>query len=392
MRRSDLQDDLEEWLRADWGQPDLLVEDVRAPGGLTSELAAPWRGSKYRSESTDQVQGVLALDLTLREVPGAPARALPVILKARTRDGMGRTLLPGLFERAGLRLSRPLEDYPAMTEFLTCGNREIAIYRLQAQHEAFRRLLPARQADRVDPNADTYLLMIERIADAALMDSADDISDWRPGHLTKLVDALAALHAVWLGRTGELTNSPWPPQAFDSPSVLASRELWLALLNGAARSSPDLLDAELHARCSRLVDTLDAWYPEHDQLPRTIVHDDFNARNACFRSDGTPLVYDWELTLVDIPQRDLAELLTFCLDPEFEDTQVRELAERHRLRLAELAGVDLDAEAWWEGLRLELRFEAINRLALQLVFRTDFKLGYVPRIVATVGALLRRYG
>ena len=383
---------LEEWLSEAWEKPYLVIEKVQPTAGSSYELAEPWRASKYESADANEVAGVMALDLVVRDSPTALAHKLAVVLKARHLAGMGRTLLPGLFRQAGIQLPRAPEDYPALAEFLTCADREIAIYRLQTGHEAFRRFLPARRAERVRVEEDSYLLLIERVDDAELMDSADDISRWTSSHVGALVDAMAALHAVWLGRTDELKASPWPSHAFDAASVIDSRDLWVGMLKGARRIAPELMDQDLFSRCIRLVESVDDWYPIHDQLPRTLVHDDFNPRNACFRSDSTPLVYDWELALIDVPQRDLAEMLTFCLHPDADEAMVRILVERHRRRLSELASIDLDADQWWEGLRVELRFEAINRLALQLVFRSAHRLGYVPRMTASVRNLLHLYG
>lgn len=391
MRWSTLREELEAWLRDAWDRPGLRVESAGPPSTSAAELAEPWRQRKYPTTDGGAIEGVVPLDLVLREEPGADARRVPVMLKVRRSAGLGRTLLPDLYRRAGIDLPQDVERYPAMGELLTCGEREIAVYRLEGRHEAFARYLPALLADRVDADEDEYLLMIERVDGAELMDSADDVSGWDPRSLESLVVAAAELHAVHLDRVDELGGWPWP-RPFGSTSVLASVDLWSALADAARRAAPDLVTEQLHEKCRRLVESVADWYPAHDLLPHTLVHDDYNQRNACLRPRGTPLVYDWELALVDLPQRDLAELLTFSLHSGEDDAIVGQLVEAHRRRLSEAAGVELDPDAWWEGFRIELRFEAINRLALQCVFRIDFALGYTPRIVANLQALLDRYG
>lgn len=389
VRWSTLRDDLEGWLRESAGNPDLLVDSVTTPVRTGAELAEPWRADKYPSENADDLEGVVPLDVVLREAPDAAAHRLPVVCKARRRGGLGRTLLPGLYRKADIRLSRDLADYPAMEELLTCADREIAVYRLQEDHEAFAGFLPQRIADRLDADADRYLLLMERVDGARLMDSAGDLAGWTPAHLTRLVEAMADLHAPWLGRS-DAPTAPWP-RPFESRAVLDSSELWAAMVEGAHRVVPSAMSGALYASAQKLAASVEQWYPVHDELPRTLVHDDFNQRNACFRPDGTPLVYDWELALVDVPQRDLVELLTFSLRPDDDEELVRALVESHRARLSDRLGVQLDPELWWEGVRTEIRFEVINRFALQCLFRAAFHLEYTERIAATARYLLERF-
>ena len=57
--------------------------------------------------------------------------------------------------------------------------------------------------------------------------------------------------------------------------------------------------------------------------PCTLIHNDCNPRNICLRKSPLQVsgescslcLYDWELAAIDVPQRDLAEFLTFVLMP-----------------------------------------------------------------------------
>jgi thiamine kinase-like enzyme len=173
--------------------------------------------------------------------------------------------------------------------------------------------------------------------------------------------------------------------------ITGDRELWEQLLESGRRHFPDVVDDHVYRGCRGLLDAIDDWYPARDALPRTLVHDDLNPRNSCFRADGRPLVYDWELAMLDVPQRDLAELLTFVLDPASASDKalVAYLVERHRRHLVQAAHTELDPEAWWEGFRIAVRLEAINRVPFQWLFATAIELGYVERITRTVQALVR---
>jgi hydroxymethylglutaryl-CoA reductase (NADPH) len=54
------------------------------------------------------------------------------------------------------------------------------------------------------------------------------------------------------------------------------------------------------------------------QVPKTIVHNDFNPRNLAVRKDGSVVVYDFELAVMNYPHRDLIEFLSFVLPEDFD--------------------------------------------------------------------------
>ncbi len=82
--------------------------------------------------------------------------------------------------------------------------------------------------------------------------------------------------------------------------------------------------------------------------PSTLIHNDCNPRNICLRQSPLQVkeqrefcrtcLYDWELTTIDVPQRDLAEFLTFVLIPTTPmDTRV-DLLNFYRCNLEEYSG------------------------------------------------------
>jgi hypothetical protein len=104
------------------------------------------------------------------------------------------------------------------------------------------------------------------------------------------------------------------------------------------------------------------------------------------------VVLDWELAQVNIAQRDLVELLTFVLPSSANRVQIDRHIETHRAALV-AAGVTagVTRDEWFDGFRCELKIEAINRVALQLLFGAAFPLGYLERINVTIERLLDLY-
>ena len=181
MELGELQGVVEQWLRESLGDPALQVESIRSPEHAPAELAETWRSEKYRGTDDRQLEGVIALDAVIRPAPGDGPATLPLLLKARTGAGLGRTAMPDWFARAGVLLPRSLPAYASAEEkFVDSRDREIAVYRLQSQHRAFLECMPRRLGDRVRPEYDEYVLLLERVDQRgdSPMDTADDVSGW----------------------------------------------------------------------------------------------------------------------------------------------------------------------------------------------------------------------
>jgi hypothetical protein len=67
-----------------------------------------------------------------------------------------------------------------------------------------------------------------------------------------------------------------------------------------------------------------------------------------------------------------------------ERNTVDGLVERHRQQLSAASGRSLDRDEWWEGFRIALRLEAINRVPYQWLFATKIKPDYVFRMTRSV--------
>ena len=66
----------------------------------------------------------------------------------------------------------------------------------------------------------------------------------------------------------------------------------------AATHSPALYSAERVRCCARPSPAIPAYWAALEQMPRTLIHNDLNPRNTCFKAgpEGLRLcAYDWEL-------------------------------------------------------------------------------------------------
>jgi aminoglycoside phosphotransferase (APT) family kinase protein len=242
-----------------------------------------------------------------------------------------------------------------------------------------------------DEGREAYVLVLERLTDVTLMDSADDVAGWGPAQVEAALRGVAEIHAVWYRREEELKQLPWLAAQPSASSMTSMTELWEELSRHAFEEFPELTSAEdLQAR-QDLVGSIPDWWSEIESLPRTLVHNDFNPRNVALRGrNGSSQLcaYDWELATLHLPQHDLAELLCFVLAPDCGHDEVDHYVEVHRRALEDASGYEIDAKSWRCGLGLSLADLSVNRIPLYLMAHTLHHYGFMERVLRTLRHLM----
>jgi aminoglycoside phosphotransferase (APT) family kinase protein len=152
--------------------------------------------------------------------------------------------------------------------------------------------------------------------------------------------------------------------------MIEQKSLFRELHRQVALEFPEIVTGDVMARNYRLIDSLESWWPEIDGMTKTLIHHDFNPRNIAIRSGMRLAAFDWELATLHIPQRDLAELLSFTAGPHLSDADIWALVEAHRKGLEQSAGVTIDGKVWRRGFELALWDFAINRIGMYLMSHT----------------------
>lgn len=273
--------------------------------------------------------------------------------------------------------------------FAASAAREIAVYR-QSDPRVTRHL-PRVYGTAADESTGTWVVVLEDIQGAALVDSVDRPDAWGHAEIGAAVDGLAALHAVWLGREAELLGQPWIGHVPTARTVTEMADLWTALADHAAPHFSAWADPDIVHIQERLVAGAGDWWQALESGPRTLIHHDFNPRNVCLRSTGHGwtgdegerlrlCAYDWELATLGAPQRDLAEFLCFVLtDRTAADAGY--WIERHRAALERESGMALDGARWTHGFRSALYDVLINRLSMYAVVHRVRRQSFLPRVV-----------
>jgi aminoglycoside phosphotransferase (APT) family kinase protein len=166
--------------------------------------------------------------------------------------------------------------------------------------------------------------------------------------------------------------------------MVERRSLFREMIQHGHVEFPQLVTRELLTRNLDLLNTADAWWPEIEAMPKTLIHNDFNPRNIGLRErDGQfrLCAFDWELATIHLPQRDLAEFLSFVTTEETTPQQVDAFIELHRLKLEEFSGVKLPRSEWRRGYELSLYDFAVNRLAYYVMAHTFRQYAFLEHLV-----------
>jgi len=327
----------------------------------------------YRLEYASNGSGVTA-DIMLKLKPTDEE----VILTANAIAGM-----------CGRQVADAYADSRRFTGFAGCHRRELALYELTDPR--LRLHSPKVFGICRDELREIHGVVLERLKDVVLLDTADDPRGWQPMHVEAALQGIAAVHAIWYGRESELAMEPWLGIVMTGEQMVKMSPLWESLAIHAREEFPDWFTAEDLDRSKALVGSLGFWWSELERLPRTLVHNDFSPRNIALRREGTGFrlcAYDWELAAMYTPAHDLAELLCFVLNPAVSREEVDRHVEFHRQALEKACGRSIDATQWRQGYWLSLRDLLVNRFAMYIMAHAFRHCGFVERSFRTLRRLL----
>jgi aminoglycoside/choline kinase family phosphotransferase len=267
---------------------------------------------------------------------------------------------------------------------LAGGQRELALYGQTDQR--WRQNTPKVYGTGCDAERRLGWVVLEDLSAGLWMDPCEAAGVWRPGQIEAAIRGLAELHTIWFERQAELSAQPWLGPVFTAASMAEMTELWTALASHAARTFVAWLGPDVRRVQRRLLARLERWWRPLEQLPHTLVHNDFNPRNLALRdtADGWRLcAYDWELATSAVPQHDLAQFLCFVLPADCSRSTVRHYLDLHRETLEAATGRRLAADDWQRGFALALGDLLLNRWAMLALVHAVRRQPFLKRVLHT---------
>jgi len=319
-----------------------------------------------------------------------------VMVKVKPLDDEVILMLNSMASMCDARLAHAYNEFKNGIGFKGCHKRELAV---MSQTDArFVNNAPTTYLAWQDDSREAYVLVQELMENMELMDSADDTSGWTQEHIQVAIRGIAEVHSIWYGKEAELAEKDWIIDAPTAANMVEKTRLWEMLGAHSAEEFPEWFsDSDLARYRDRLYSMKD-WYSEIDEMPKTLIHNDFNPRNIAFRRLPAPegqekgaltlCAYDWELATIQLPQHDLAELLVFTLQPDFNAEDIELYIEQHRIELEVLVGEPIDAKQWRRGFTLSLWDLVINRIPMYAMAHTFRHYGFMDRVQSTFRKLL----
>ncbi len=310
-----------------------------------------------------QCEGSLIMDLT-SQISKRPCGLWPfvlrrsrsqkpqkIFLKSKVSD---KELLLALEVMAGMSspgLAELLKSSQKDNPFQQFHIREIEIAEMQVP--ALKKIMPKTLGTVNNSKLSTYIIAQEFLQGLELFGAVEKRDLWSDEYISTAIQNISGVHAHFLNRFENIASQPWILRMnLDRAQRLS--EVYLELARNLHRVAFDWFSVDdLVFHESNLPFQIAMW-SEIEAMPQTLVHNDFNPRNLAFRRNNSRLelvAYDWELASIHLPQRDLVELLAFCLEPEVNDQKILQWLSFHRKQLEAQSGEKLDEKLWLKGCR-----------------------------------------
>ncbi|TAE27586.1 MAG: aminoglycoside phosphotransferase family protein [Cytophagales bacterium] len=293
----------------------------------------------------------------------------------------GREIVAMLTMLAGACGGKLAEVFPAfahLTGFAHTHERELDVYANLPSP-----LQPDVFGTYADEERGLYLILMEYLEDVTLLNSVMTPNAWTDEHIRQTLRQLARWHADHLDQPLPLNPAYWTDDMPSRAHMPHLTPLWHALLDNAATHFPDLYTPARADQLRAVITAIPTYWQELEVMPKTLIHNDLNPRNTCFREGPYSYelcVYDWELATYHVPQYDVVEFLCFLLGPDRYHLRL-EYLEFYRQRLHALTGRFGDALAFRRGFQLAAYDFGLHRLGMYMMAHTVSPYPFLPRVV-----------
>ncbi len=364
------------WLKSH----DTCLRDVRelcmpSHNGIFNEVASARAGNKV---------GLRRFNVRLANGNGSADSYLDILLKTKPSDTLMQELLVEVASLCDPQLGAECEKFKYELGLAGCHERELALYELA--DPVLRRYMPRSFGTLCDveqeSGRETWSIAMQYLFEAETVDLRT--ARWGEQQIKAVLHGLAQLHAIGFRRKGELSRMPWLKELPRADRMQEMSSFWTALAEYSAPYFDRWLDQSLLPVQQSLIASVGSWWSEMQAMPQTMVHNDCNPRNLVLRGNDktlAPVFFDWELATIDVPQRDLAEILCFMLPAGSGPAELASWLTYHRDELEMAAGRSIDALEWQRGFVLSLRHLLIHRLPLYTLMHRFRPQPFLPGVI-----------
>src|SRR5262249_10283991 len=129
-----------------------------------------------------------------------------IFVKVKPLDEESMVIMDGMAQMCGPRVASAWRRFRGLTPFHGTHLRELAI--ADQTDERSSRHMPRVWRTFRDDAREAFVIVMDQITGAELIDAADDIRGWSRDHIEAALRGIAEVHAPWLGREDELRAQP----------------------------------------------------------------------------------------------------------------------------------------------------------------------------------------
>jgi hypothetical protein len=310
------------------------------------------------------------------------SRKIEVLVKSKTHYRELVQRLATVLVKGGIQLA-DVAGFLARTELCNTHMKEINVFRMQKSVPALAHVLPAVYGTHVDDENETYVVLEEFLTDAYVMQDYRDISWWTRDRIEHCVADFAAMHAGYYTSTDALVREGWLGRTMDAATMTSLMPLWKAYAERLRRAENVLFDSRYLEEHERWIETIPDWWARIDARPKTLIYNDAQIRNLAVREPATRprlVLFDWECTGIQLPQRDLVEFLSYAISERITDAEIAGFIEVARAELERRTERAIDRRTWLDGCRYSIMDLHVNRMACQLVLHITLNRPDIERV------------
>lgn len=239
-----------------------------------------------------------------------------MVMKVKPHGTAISDMLNGLSSMCSEEVHEEYEKVKNSTGFYDTHDKEIFIY-----ESASSNMFPKIYGSYINEQENIYVLLMEYFEDTVLLNSVMKTEEWDVSKIQIAVDAMLNWHKTNTGNTTWYTNKYKDYRTVEQIQSLQST--WQVLITNASGKFPELYSNTFIQKLTNGIREIRVLWTELEDVPKSVVHNDFNPRNAFFKikeNDITSIcVYDWELATIHFPMYDLVEFLSFTASSLSDD-------------------------------------------------------------------------
>ncbi len=355
-----LEKNLKQFYREKLSSVDFLKKDL-VENGLIINLT---------SRVNNKLTGFVPLEVIWNNSKNSIPKKETVLLKSKPLD---IEVFQGLHYMAASidpNLADLLSSHQNFLEYKNCHLKETKLYRLLDKKEM--QVMPQFYGSYKHPKREIYTLIIEMLdySKLGIFNAENHPEHWTPSTIKSVIRTINEVHNVFSNLEKD-----------ELPAEIKIFEPWKAkalYFKFAKIISLEYEDEEWHELALKLFSYIENLEEFHEQIniPKTIVHNDFNSRNLAIREGGEVCIYDWELAVLNFPHRDIVEFLSFALPLDFDKNLLLEYLKYH----FELQSTSLTWQEWERGYLYSLQEFLVTRVTFYMTGKILMNYQFAERV------------